>query len=228
MFRSSLFTRRTHIECTEELLRCCICALPRWDFSRALASKFSDSNGSFGIAKAVHSIHEKTVSILSDRQFLVCRLIESDENPEYMRGICAKSLLTSLVYVAHSNLSYGSTSWKLTRGEISFGESYAKLTTSHCCDETGFHRKISNFARKKGIISNDNARSEINESFTDANAVMVLPNRFTTQEAEASFSSARFSGLPGNSSPTTCNRFSLSRNVITESGPRDLPLFKPI
>ena len=50
--------------CGEELLKCCICSIPRWEYARSLASKFKSDDEDYGVIKAMRSIFEATKQIL--------------------------------------------------------------------------------------------------------------------------------------------------------------------
>ena len=179
----------------DQLIVCCVCSIPRWDFARSLHSEKPDSSDFLGVSKAVRSILDSTQSILEGNDRLVEVLICGEENADYIRSMCAKSLLSCLAYVIRSNSAYFSASWKVLRGEMDFSDAERYFGQHNCCDESGLQVKLRNYIRSKSDVEKPHVMEALSRSFSVGSRVLLLPAGFTTEEAESSFSVAQNTGV---------------------------------
>ena len=175
---------------------CCISSIPRWIYARALESKSSDPARKYCVVQAKSAIFESTKSIILGNDPLVEVLIRDEDQPDLLRSLCVKSLLASLLYIIYSERKYSSTAWKIARGEAEFSEA-ANLDAGRrfCCEETGFSRKASIFAKRAEAEDSLLLRESLIKAFECGRAIVRRPGGFTTVDLEGLFSQCRNIGL---------------------------------
>ena len=187
------FARST--DCVQNLVTCCVASIPRWDYARSLESKASDGGRSFGVVKERNSIFERTRNIIHGNDPLVEVIIADGDQPDFLRSLCVKSLLSSLLYVLYSDRKYTPTVRNMTRGEMDLMAEGNLEDDDHCCRDTGVAKKATDFARRADFEDNMQMRESFMRSLGSAKDIACSAGGFATMDAEGFFSEVRNIGI---------------------------------
>ena len=150
---------------------------------------------SLRLSQGSQEIVSSTEEILPGNDYLVENLLSVEKGQFFLRAESAKCLLATVAYLAKSNSSYSSASWMYIRGDIRHADFKDRIGTTRCCDETGFHAKLSTFWAEKSISEDANAERAVAKTLLTTSGIILKQNGFSTNDAEQAFSSARSSGL---------------------------------